>query len=134
MDPVARSIADLRALRSAVQNPFDRDAVKEYFCKMGDDLGFKSVKNYRQSAAHIDCAWKDGTSIFAAINIEYGSTREILGAIAETLLVHPEISVIVTASNPMKPVDHITTAMRAIRPGNTNIVLDVNGRATVVNE
>ncbi len=125
MDPVARSLADVRAIRARVENPFDREALKEYFCQLGQELGFKPFKNYRQGATHIDCVWKDGNSVFAAINIEYGNDREILGALAQMFLTKPEVAALVTASNPLKPITKVFDAAKAMSPGKTTIVIDV---------
>ena len=125
MDPVARSIADVREIRAHVENIFDRDALKEYFCQLGSEMGFKPFKNYRQGPAHIDCAWKDGNRVFAAINIEYGNEREILGALAQMIIVRPEVAALITASNPLKPITKIFDAAKALVPGRTTVIIDV---------
>ncbi len=125
MDPAARSIADVKTIRTRVENPFDREALKEYFCQLGGEMGFKPFKNYRQGAAHVDCAWKDGNNVFAAINIEYGNEREILGALAQMLMIKPETAALITASNPLKPITKVFDAAKALSPGKTTIVIDI---------
>ena len=114
MDPLIRMISDVRRLRNEVSNPFSKEEVIEYFCKLAEEMGFKAVKNLRHNGTRVDCGWKDGNSIFLAVNVEYGSEREILGAVAEIMVVDPEIGVLVTASNPMKPMTSIIDAIKRI--------------------
>ncbi len=112
-------------MRSGVKNLFDRDALKDYLCELGKDLGFKTIKNYRRGVAHIDCAWMDGKRIYAGMNIEFGNDREIAGALAELMIVSPEVAVLITAANPLKPITRIFDMAKAIAPGRTTIVVDI---------
>lgn len=125
MDPVLRTVTDLRRLRSEVDNPFDREKVVEYFCKLADEMGFKAVKNLRWSGVRLDCGWKDGQDLFLAMNVEYGSEREILGAMAEIMVASPEVGVLVTASNPLKPITWILDAAKRLGPSFDLAILDV---------
>ena len=107
-------ISDVRRLRNEVSNPFSKEEVIEYFCRLAEEMGFKAVKNLRHNGARVDCGWKDGKSVFLAANVEYGSEREILGAVTEIMVADPEIGVLVTASNPMKPLTSIIDAIKRI--------------------
>ncbi len=132
MDPLVRMLSDVRRLRNEVSNPFDKEAVMDYFCKLAEEMGFKGVKNLRHNGAKVDCGWKDGNTLFLAINVEYGSEREILGAVAEILVANPEIGVLVTASNPLKPISSIIDAVKRISSVDF-VILDVRaGNAATV--
>jgi hypothetical protein len=134
MDPVLRIIKDVRRLRDAVANPFDREAIAEYFCKLAKDMGFTPFKNLRVNGARVDCAWKDGNTVFLAANVEFGSEREVLGAAAEVLAARPEMAVLITATNPLKPLENTLRAIRAMSTRNIVVVIDMReGKAVVVN-
>jgi hypothetical protein len=125
MDPVVRALSNVRKLRESMANPFDRESLKEYFCKMGEDFGFSPVKNYKKRAARAECAWLDGNSVFAAINVEFGNDREKLGAIAELKMLEPDVAVLITASNPLKPIDELTKAAERLHPGKDTVIIDL---------
>ncbi len=132
MDPVLRLISDARRLRSEVENPFDRDAVIEYFCELADEMGFTPAKHVRRNGASVDCAWKDGNDVFLAMNVEFGSEREILGAAAQAVASGAEVGVLVTASNPLKPMNNVETAIRALKRG-VFVIIDVrDGKGWVI--
>lgn len=133
MDPVLRAISDTRRLRSKVANPFDKSALIEYLCNLAVELGFTPVKYLRHRGVRIDCGWKDGSEVFLAANIEFGNEREILGAIAEMLIVHPEIGMLITASNPLKPITNIMDSVKSLKPDFDVVILDVRtGNAATI--
>jgi len=133
MDPVIRIVSDVRRLKSRVNNPFDRSELVEYLSTVAQELGFKPVKNLRHEAVKIDCGWKDGQELFLAANVEFGNEREVLGAAAEIVVSRPEIGLLITASNSLKPISNIINAVQRLEPDFNVVIVDVNaGRASTI--
>lgn len=132
MDPVVRGASDVRRLLSEVKDPFDKGKVVDYVSSLAEELGFVAVKNMRVEGMRIDCGWRDGQRLFLASNVEFGNEREILGAATEIITVNPEIGLLITASNSLKPLTNVVNAVRKISSFDF-IILDVKeGRSTIL--
>lgn len=132
MDPVVRALSDVRRLKAEVASPFDRSELVDYLCTLAGELGFTPVKNLRRGMVRIDCGWKDGHELFLAANVEFGNEREILGAAAELIVSRPEMGLLITASNSLKPLSQIVSAVEELRPGFDVILLDINAEKAVM--
>ena len=125
-----RAISDVRRLRSRVADPFDRSELMEYLCTLAKEMGFNPVKNLRHETVKIDCGWRDGQELFLAANVDFGSEREVLGAAAEIIISRPEIGLLITASNSLKPTSNVASAVQKLEPDFEVVVVDINADKT----
>jgi len=132
MDPIVRAVRDVNALLSSC-DPFDRESVAEYFAKMGEDMGFKPVKNARRGIAKVLCIWKDGKENYLACDVEYGNDKEVLGALSAISAFHPHVGVLITASTFSRGVTDILNTLRVLKPNaHIFVVIDVKNRNALI--
>jgi len=129
MDPLLRTLSDVRTLLSQVSNPYESKEVIRYLCKLGENMGFEPVQRLRRNGALLDCGWKDGTALFVGANVEYGGEREIIGALGQIIAARPDVGLLVTASNPLRPLDNILLAAENL-VGPPVVIMDVRAVKT----
>ena len=124
MDPVARAVSDVRRLRENA-DPFDRDSLADYLCRLAEEYGFKGIKNPRKGIARVLCVWKDGNNVYLAADASYGNEKEILGSILALSMFRPHVAVLFTASKPFWGIPEILETLRGVFTGPEVIIVDV---------
>ncbi len=124
MDPVARAVSDVRRLRENA-DPFDRDSLSDYLCRLAEEYGFKGIKNPRKGIARILCVWKDGKNVYLAADASYGNEKEVLGSIMSMSVFRPHIGVLFTASKPFWGITDIVDTLRGVKIDFDVVLVDV---------
>lgn|GEM_PF-7086731 len=127
MDPIVRTLLDWRLFAERVSNPFDREELERFITSVGEDLAFTVVRRYRRWAASAEVAWLDGNNLFLAANVEFGSNRERLGAVAELYALKPQIAVVMTSDTLLTKFQDLVAAVEQMH-GPKTVLIDVKNR------
>ncbi len=84
-------------------------------------------RKYRRWAASAEVAWLDGNTLFLAANVEFGSNRERLGAVAELYALKPQLAVLFTSDTLLTRFQDLVAAVQQIH-GPKTILIDVKNR------
>ncbi len=105
LGPLMRYILDFDQLQDYVSKNEGLlpNLIRDYFLKLGNDLGFESEKNFSAKFNKIEMgsvklAWVDSNKIAAAFEIEFGNKAEFLSSLWKLMALDTQNAVLITSS------------------------------------